>query len=64
MHITVTQERLARAGDNFLGWFFIFLRHFCCFSGLSLVLHLNITANIFYFAANCLDPGVPYQGAH
>ena len=23
---------------------------------------LNITANILYFAANCLDPGVPYQG--
>ena len=42
MHLTVTQERLACAGDNFLGSFFIFLRHFCCFSGLSLVLHLNI----------------------
>ena len=26
------------------------------------MLHLHITANIFYFAANCLDPGVPYQG--
>ena len=46
----------------FWGSFFIFLRHFCCFSGLSLVLHLNITANIFYFAANCLVPGAPYQG--
>ena len=46
----------------FWGVFFIFLRQFCCFSGLFFVLHLNITANIFYFPANCLDPGVPYQG--
>ena len=29
---------------------------------LPLALHSNITVNIFYFAASCLNPGAPYKG--
>ena len=63
MHIKVTQEGLARAGDKFLEVVFIFLRHFSCLSGSATFSStFKYHCKYFYFAANCLNPGVPYQG--
>ena len=65
MHITVTKEGLARAGDKFWGLFYISQTSLFFFSSLPLVLHsfyISLQFFFFYFAANCLDPGAPYQG--
>ena len=61
--MTVTQEGFASAGDRFLEVVFRFLRHFCCFSGSATFSPtFKYHCKYFYFAANCLNPGVPYQG--